>query len=84
MYIFFFFQYDFVGNTQILFSAAGTGITDIGPDEPLQVITPLYFRNVSSVLDQFDNRYIYHYTLRIIMCFLPKRSILIGGIRHHA
>ena len=56
---FFFVQYDLVGNTQILFTAAGTGITDIGPDEPVRLASPLYFRNLSSVLNQFNDRYIY-------------------------
>ena len=63
--IFFQAEYDLVRNTQILFTAAG--ITDIGPDEPVQVITPLYFRNFSSVLNQFSTRYMHNvYTLRII------------------
>ncbi len=43
-----FMQYDWVQNLQAIFGSAG--VDDIEGDEPILLITPLYFQNLSSAL----------------------------------
>ncbi len=45
-------QYDWVQSYQAIFGSAG--VDDIEGDEPVLLITPLYFQNLSSALEGVD------------------------------